>query len=252
MIGGRVVLVTGGASGLGAATARWAAAQGAGVALLDQAGSGGADVAASIGPNALFAAVDVCAADEVDRAIREVVGRFGRLDVCVNCAGVAAYAPVLTPGGEMFPLATYRRNIEVNLIGLFDVVRHSAHHMAHNTPDGGGERGVIVNVASIAASDGRRGQVGYAASKGGVAAMTLPLARDLASFGIRVITVSPGVFDTPMVGTAVAAGVDVARSHVFPRRPGHPEEFARLVGAIIDNPMLNGEVIRLDAAARLT
>lgn len=243
-------LVTGGASGLGEATVRRLAAAGASVAVLDLATSKGAGVAADVG--GVFVAADVRNSDDVTAAVDGAAEGLGGIDLCVNAAGVAPAHRVLTRDGEMFPLDLYRLVIEINLIGVFDVTRHAARHMALNEPNADGERGVVVNVASVAAFEGQVGQAAYSASKGGIAAMTLPLARDLASYGIRVMSIAPGIMDTAILdAVSPELKAQLAAVHVFPKRLGSPDEFAALVVHIVENALLNGEVIRLDAAARM-
>lgn len=246
-------LVTGGASGLGEGTARALVAAGGQVGIVDLPSGRGAALAAELGSSAAFFPADVTDPDQVRAAVDGVVARFGRLDLTANCAGVADAARVLARDGSMFPLETYTKVVNINLVGLFDVVRNSARVMSGNQPDADGCRGVIVNVASIAGYEGQAGQAAYAGSKAGVIGMTLPLARDLASHGIRVGCICPGIFDTGML----AAADEKLRNrligiHVFPKRLGRPGDFANLVRAIYENPMLNGEVIRLDAATRLS
>jgi len=249
---GSVALITGGASGLGEGAARTLVARGARVGILDLSSSSGAQIAKELGDAAMFLPADVREPEAVANAVSSLRERFGRLDICVNSAGIGGPARVLDQSRTMFPLDAYRTVVDVNLVGLFDVLRNAAHAMSFNEPDKDGQRGVIVNVASIAGYEGQSGQAAYSASKGGVIAMTLPLARDLASWGIRVVTICPGIFDTAQLADAS----DKVRSRlegiqVFPRRLGQPDEFAKLVLSIVDNVMLNGEVIRLDAAARL-
>jgi 3-hydroxyacyl-CoA dehydrogenase/3-hydroxy-2-methylbutyryl-CoA dehydrogenase len=188
----------------------------------------------------------------VEEAVAATVDAFGTIDVAINAAGVVTAHRVVARNGELFPLDLFRRTVEVNLIGLFDVVRRVAAVMAGNEPNAAGERGSIVNVASIAAYEGQVGQAAYSASKGGIVALSLQLARDLASSGIRVNTIAPGIMDTPMLAGAPQELKDaLAQIHVFPRRLGTPADFAHLALAIIENEMLNGEVIRLDAGARM-
>ncbi|MDP1794630.1 MAG: SDR family NAD(P)-dependent oxidoreductase [Acidimicrobiales bacterium] len=252
-LGKSVAFVTGGASGLGEGTARAVAAAGGQVGIIDLPSSRGAALADELGDAAEFFPADVRDAEQVEAAFDGVMDRFGRIDVTANCAGVADAARVLGRDGTMFSLETYRRVVDINLIGLFDVVRHSARVMSRNEPDADGCRGVIVNVASIAGIEGQAGQAAYGASKAGVIGMTLPLARDLSSYGIRVACICPGIFDTGMLATADAKLRDrLAHVHVFPKRLGTPADFAQLLRAIVENPMLNGEVIRLDAATRLS
>ncbi|MET7992318.1 SDR family NAD(P)-dependent oxidoreductase [Amycolatopsis sp. NPDC005232] len=251
-IEGSVGLVTGGASGLGAGTARRLVAGGGRVGILDLASSAGAELAAELGEAALFVPTDVSDEAAVEKAVGAVAERFGRLDVCVNAAGISPAARVLSRKGELHPLDLFRRTLEINLVGAFDVLRHAVAVMARNEPGPDGERGLIVNVSSAAALEGQAGQAAYSASKGGLVALTLPLARDLAIWGIRVMTVCPGIMDTGML-----AGADEKRRaalmdlHVFPKRLGRPEDFARLVASFMENELLNGEVVRLDAATRL-
>ncbi|WP_432845369.1 SDR family NAD(P)-dependent oxidoreductase [Amycolatopsis sp. CA-161197] len=251
-IEGSVGLVTGGASGLGAGTARRLVAGGGRVGILDLASSAGAELAGELGEAALFVPTDVSDESAVEKAVGAVAERFGRLDVCVNAAGISPAARVLSRKGELHPLDLFRRTLEINLVGAFDVLRHAVAVMARNEPGPDGERGLIVNVSSAAALEGQAGQAAYSASKGGLVALTLPLARDLAIWGIRVMTVCPGIMDTGMLAGADekrrAALVDL---HVFPKRLGRPEDFARLVTSFMENELLNGEVVRLDAATRL-
>lgn len=249
-IEGSVALVTGGAGGLGEGAARELLARGADVALLDLGSSRGAELADEIG--AEFIPVDVTDTQSVAAALDGVVDAFGRLDICVNAAGILTAARVVGRDGSLFPLDRFKATIDVNLVGLFDVVRHSAKVMTANEPNTEGERGLIVNIASIAAFEGQVGQAAYSASKGGIVALTLPLARDLASWGVRVMTIAPGIMDTPMLGGAnEELKQSLAKVHVLPKRLGTPHDLGSLVVAIAENPMLNGEVIRLDAAARL-
>ena len=251
--GDAVAFITGGASGLGEGTARAVVAAGGKAAIADLPSSRGEAVAAELGSAAAFFPVDVTVPEQVRSAVDAAAGRFGRIGLTANCAGVADPARVLARDGTMFPLDVYAKVVSINLIGLFDVVRNSARVMSGNEPDEDGCRGVIVNVGSIAGYEGQAGQAAYAGSKAGVIGMTLPLARDLASVGIRVACVCPGIFDTGMLAAADEKLRDrLAGIHVFPRRLGRPEDFAALVRAIYENPMLNGEVIRLDAATRLS
>jgi NAD(P)-dependent dehydrogenase (short-subunit alcohol dehydrogenase family) len=241
---GRVFLVTGGGSGLGDATARMLEGEGANVVVADLRGEGA-------GPNARFVETDVTDEGSVKGAIDAALQNFGALHGAINCAGIASAEKVLGREGP-HSLESFSKVVEVNLVGTFNVIRLAAEAMAKNEPTEGGERGVIVNTASVAAFDGQIGQVAYAASKGGVAAMTLPVARELARHGIRVVAIAPGIFDTPMLaGLPKAARESLGEQMPFPSRLGRPEEFAALVHHIIENEMLNGEVIRLDAAIRL-
>jgi 3-hydroxyacyl-CoA dehydrogenase/3-hydroxy-2-methylbutyryl-CoA dehydrogenase len=222
------------------------------VAVLDVPASRGADVADQLGEGHVFVAADVTDTGQVEAAVESAASSLGGLDVCVNAAGVGSAARVVSRSGDLFPLDLFRFVVEVNLIGTFDVLRRAARVMSANQPNDDGERGVIVNVASIAAFEGQVGQAAYSASKGGVAAMTLPLARDLAALGIRVVCIAPGIMDTPMIASMPEELREaLTRVHVFPKRLGKPEDFASLVQAMVENPLLNGEVVRLDAAARM-
>lgn len=249
-IKGAKVLVTGGGSGLGEATARRFATAGATVTIFDLPGSHGADVADAI--SGRFVAGDVTVPEEVIGGVDAAAEAMGGIHLCVNAAGIAPAHRVVTRTGEMFPLDLFEKVIRVNLIGTFDVTRNAARHMAHNEPNEDGERGVVINVASIAATEGQIGQAAYSASKGGVASLTLPLARDLASIGVRVNTIAPGIMDTPMVGGMPdEVRQSLVAVHVFPRRLGRPDEFAALAQHLCENVLINGEVVRLDAAARM-
>lgn len=247
-----VALVTGGASGLGLGAARRLIDHGASVAILDIDARSGTEAVSELGERARFFECDVSEPDDVAAAVSGAREHFGSLRILVNAAGVAPAQRVVSRDGDLFDLNLFRFTIEVNLIGMFDVIRNVAGAMSSNTPDEGGERGVIVNVASIAAFEGQVGQAAYSASKGGIVGMTLPIARDLGPLGIRVMTVAPGIMDTPLLAGAPQELKDsLAKLHVFPQRLGTPGDFAHLVQAIVENPLLNGEVIRLDAAARM-
>jgi 3-hydroxyacyl-CoA dehydrogenase/3-hydroxy-2-methylbutyryl-CoA dehydrogenase len=245
-----VAIVTGGASGLGAGAVRALAARGARVVIADLPESRGRELAASLGRGVRYVPTDVTVEGQPASAVAAAIEAFGRLDVCVNAAGIAPGARVVDRHGRLFPLDLYRSVIEVNLIGLFDVVRHAAGAMARQEPSEDGQRGLIVNVSSVVAFEGSIGQAAYAASKGGVAAMTIALARDLASRGIRVMAVAPGPMDTPMLDAATRDREALLAHQPFPRRLGTPDDFGRLVIALTENRMLNGEVIRLDGAFR--
>ncbi len=241
---GRTFLVAGGGSGLGAATAQSLAGEGANVVVADLKGK-------AEGENVRFVETEVTDEGSVKGAIDAALGGFGGLHGVVNCAGIASAEKVLGREGP-HSLESFSKVVEVNLVGTFNIVRLAAEAMVENEPTESGERGVMVNTASVAAFDGQIGQVAYAASKGGVVAMTLPVARELARHGIRVMTIAPGIFDTPMLaGLPEAARESLGEQILFPQRLGRSEEFAALVGHIIENQMLNGEVIRLDAAIRL-
>lgn len=251
LIENKVFLVTGAGSGLGAAVARMAVAAGANAVLVDVNEAAGLALADELGPAAAFARADVTNAAEGEAAVRTAVDRFGRLDVAVNCAGVAPGERIVGRDGP-HALESFARTVSINLIGSFNILRLAADAMAKNAPGEGGERGLIVNTASVAAFDGQIGQAGYSASKGGVAAMTLPAARELARFGIRVMTIAPGIFRTPMMaGMSQEVQDSLGAAVPFPPRLGEPAEYAALVRHIAENQMLNGEVIRLDGAIRM-
>ncbi len=248
-IEGQAAIVTGGASGLGLATAEMLAAAGAKVALLDLDVGRLAEAAGRLGGKGI--ACDVADAASAEQAVAAAREAHGPARILINCAGIAPPARIVGRSGPM-PLADFARVIQVNLIGSFNLLRLAAADMAGLEPGEDGERGVIVNTASVAAFDGQIGQAAYAASKGGIAALTLPAARELARFGIRVVTIAPGIFETPMLkGLPEAVQHSLGASVPFPKRLGRPEEYAALVRHILDNGMLNGEVIRLDGAIRM-
>ena len=250
-IDGKVALVTGGASGLGGATVKALHDAGASVVIVDLSSSNGEVVAKDLGERAAFSAADVTNEEEVKAAIQAAVDNFGGLHIVVNCAGVGFPGRVLTRDGDPTDLERFEFVVKVNLIGTFNVIRLSAAQIAKQDPDGE-ERGVIVNTASIAAFDGQIGQAAYAASKGGIVGMTLPIARDLSSKLIRCVSIAPGTFDTPMLaGLPEEARQKLAEGIPHPHRLGSPPEFAALVQHIVENPMLNGETIRLDGALRM-
>jgi NAD(P)-dependent dehydrogenase (short-subunit alcohol dehydrogenase family) len=250
-IEGTVALVTGGASGLGAGTVRRLARAGAKVVAADVNEAAGRALAAELGSTVTFVRTDVTDPTQVQAALDAARNQFGGLGIVVNCAGIGLAARTVGKEGP-HPLETFERVIRVNLIGTFNVIRLSAAVMARNAPGADGARGVIVNTASVAAFDGQIGQAAYSASKAGIAGLTLPVARDLARDGIRVVTIAPGLFDTPlMAGLPEEARLSLGQQVPFPSRLGQPDEYAMLVQSIIENPMLNGEVIRLDGALRM-
>ncbi|MBB6253285.1 SDR family NAD(P)-dependent oxidoreductase [Nitrospirillum iridis] len=248
-ITGLAAIVSGGASGLGAATAAMLARNGAKVTLFDLNIEAGRQTAAALGGH--FIAVDVTDDAQVAAAVAEAEEHNGKARILVNCAGVAPPAKTVNREGQPHSLDVFRKVIAINLIGSFNTLSKVAARLADAEPLGE-ERGVLINTASVAAYDGQIGQAAYAASKGGVVGMTLPIARDLAPLGIRVMAIAPGIFMTPMLaGLPVAAQESLGKQTPFPSRLGHPDEYAQLVESIIRNPMLNGEVIRLDGAIRL-
>ena len=247
----KIAVVTGGASGLGLATAKAYLARGAKVAIFDLNAEVGQATATELGANAAFFKVNVADEASVQSALADVVAKWGGVHVAVNCAGIGSAQRTVGKNGP-HALAVYTKTIMVNLVGSFNMIRLAADAMCKNEPESTGERGALISTASVAAYDGQIGQAAYAASKGGVVGMTLPIARDLARNGIRNMTIAPGIFGTPMlfgmpqeVQDALAAGVP------FPSRLGTPQDYAKLAKHIIENDMLNGEVIRLDGAIRL-
>lgn len=250
-IEGKTFITTGGASGLGRAAAEAIVAAGGYAVLADVNAEVGAATEAAIGPRAMFVRTDVTSEREVQAAIDAAVARFGGLHGVVNAAGICPAAKVLGKNGP-HPLDLFEKTIRVNVAGTFNVIRLAAAVMAANTPDDAGERGVIVNTASIAAYEGQIGQAAYAASKGGVVGLTLPVAREFAPLGIRCVTVAPGIFDTPLLAALPEpARISLGQQVPFPSRLGRPDEYAALVRHIVENVMLNGEVIRLDGALRM-
>ncbi len=246
-----VFLIPGGASGLGAATAQHLAAAGGKVVIADLDQQAGEKFAAGLGANAKFAVADVTDEAQVQQAVDTAVKTFGTVHGLINCAGIAPGERVLGKNGP-HRLETFSRAININLIGSFNALRLAAQVMAGNTPNQDGERGVIINTTSIAAFEGQIGQAAYSASKGGIVAMALPIARELARFGIRVMTIAPGIFDTPMLqGMNEEVRASLVAQVPFPSRLGQPDEYARLAAFIIENPMLNAGVIRLDGAIRM-
>ena len=248
-INGTAALVTGGASGLGRAAGRRLVDLGASVTLLDLPGYKLEETAEALGCRAI--PCDVTDAEQAENAVMSARAASGPARTLVSCAGVAPAGRIVGRGGAL-PLDRFEQVIKVNLIGTFNIMRLAAASMAETEPDAEGERGVIVNTASVAAFDGQIGQCAYAASKGGVAALTLPAARELARHGIRVVTIAPGIFETPMLkGLPEEVQRSLGDGVPFPSRLGRPSEYADLVEAIIGNPMLNGETIRLDGALRM-
>jgi len=249
---GKTFIVTGGCSGLGRAAAERLAKEGANVMILDRNGDDAKEVIAAIGSkNVEFAEVDVTNEASVKKAVQATVDKFGRLDGVVNCAGVGSALTTLSKRGPM-PMNAFEMVIKINLYGTFNLCRLGAAAMAKNEPDESGLRGVLINVASVAAFEGQKGQVAYAASKGAVHSMSLPMARDLARVGIRVMCVAPGIMDTPMMGMVQQKVKDnLMGSVVSPKRFGKVEEFAQLVTTIVDNKYMNAQTFRLDGGIRM-
>ena len=246
-----VAVVTGGASGLGEACIRNFLSKGGKVSILDFAEERGQKVASELGDAALFCFTDITKEEDVQAALDKTVEAFGAIHVAVNCAGVGIPAKVLGKEGPM-SMAHFNKVVQINLIGTMNVVRLAAEKMVQNQGNDDGEKGVVINVASVAAFDGQIGQAAYSASKAGVVGMTLPIAREFAEYGIRIMTIAPGIFRTPML-EALPENVQEALGKMvpFPKRLGEPSEFAGLVQHIVENSMLNGEVIRFDGALRM-
>ena len=249
----KVAVVTGAASGLGRAAAEKLVNGGAKVVIVDMNAEAGAKAVEELGAaNASFVQLDVSSGSDVEAAFEKILADLGRVDICVNCAGIGIAAKTLDRDGNPHDLDLYRKVIEVNLIGTFNVSRCVAAAMARNEPDQKAERGVIINTASIAAFDGQMGQVAYSATKGGIVGMTLPMARDLSSVGIRCNTIAPGVMATPLLLSAPQQVQDGIVSGIpFPKRLGEPSEFGQLVVHMVENSYLNGETVRLDGAVRM-
>lgn len=251
-INNSVFVVAGGASGLGASTVRMLAAAGAKVVIADIGVEAGEKLASELGGNVRFVRTDVTDAESAQGAIDTAVNTFGALHGLVNCAGIAPGEKVIGKNGP-HKLESFARAININLIGVFNMIRLAAEAMSRNTPNSEGERGVLISTASVAAYEGQIGQAAYSASKAGIVGMTLPIARELASVGIRVMAIAPGIFETPMLkGMSQEVQDSLGRSVPFPSRLGRPSEYAQLVKHICENAMLNGETIRLDGAIRMT
>ena len=247
-----VAVVTGGASGLGEAVVRGMVAKGGKASILDFDADRGEKLAAELGDDVIFCKTDVTDESSVQAAMHKTTVAFGAIHVAVNCAGVGTPKKVIDRDGNPMPIEFFNKVIQINLVGTMNVVRLAAVEMLKNTPNEDGEKGVVINVASVAAFEGQIGQAAYSASKAGVVGMTLPLAREFADAGIRFNTIAPGIFMTPMLATLPEkAQKAIAKMMPFPKRLGDPSEFAMLARQIIENPMLNGETIRLDAAIRM-
>jgi NAD(P)-dependent dehydrogenase (short-subunit alcohol dehydrogenase family) len=246
-----VAIVTGGASGLGFATAQAFIAKGARVALFDLNEEAGAAAASQLGANARFCRVNVSDEASVQAGLADVMGAWGAVHIAVNCAGIGSAMRTVGKNGP-HSLDVFTKVITVNLIGTFNVTRLAAAEMAKNQGNADNERGVIINTASVAAFDGQIGQVAYSASKGGVVGMTLPLARDLANVGVRVNTIAPGIFNTPLMNSAPdSVKLPLIEMTQFPKRLGYPEEYAQLAMQLVENAFMNGETIRIDGAIRM-
>ena len=251
IINGITAVITGGASGLGEATVRELLEQGANVSILDFAEDRGEKVASELGEKVIFCKADITKEDEVQAAINRTMEAFGAVHVAINCAGVGTPAKVLGKEGPM-GMDLFNRVVQINLMGTMNVIRLAAEQMVKNQPNEDGEKGVVVNTASVAAFEGQIGQAAYSASKAGVAGMTLPIAREFAEYGIRVMTIAPGIFETPMLmGLPENVQEALGKMVPFPKRLGKPREFSGLIRHIIENSMLNGEVIRLDGCIRM-
>jgi NAD(P)-dependent dehydrogenase (short-subunit alcohol dehydrogenase family) len=250
-IKGNAFIVTGGASGLGEATVRALVKKGGRVAIFDLSDEGGNALANELGESAIYCHTDVSSDASVQEAVSKTIETFGSISGAINCAGIGIPAKVVSKKGPM-PLEKFTKVIDVNLVGTFNVIRLAAAKMAENTPNSEGERGVIINTASVAAYEGQVGQAAYSASKAGIVGMTLPIAREFADSGIRVVTIAPGLFETPMFAALPEKARESLQQQLpFPSRFGRPSEFALLVESILANPVINGETIRIDSAMRM-
>lgn len=244
-------VITGGASGLGEACVRMIVGSGGKAAIFDLQADRAEKLISELGPSVIFLNTDVTSDESVQSAIAKTMDAFGAINIAINCAGVGDPAKMLSKKGPM-PLSFFNRVVQINLVGTFNVIRLAVEQMVKNTPNADGEKGVVINTASVAAFDGQVGQPAYSASKAGVAGMTLPLARECADYGIRVMTIAPGLFNTPMLAILPPAAREALGKMVpFPQRLGEPSEYAMLCRHIIENPMLNGEVVRLDGSIRM-
>lgn len=246
-----VAFVTGGASGLGEACVRELIQKGGRAVIVDVDAGKGSRLAADIGTKTLFVQADVTSETDIRNALQKTVETFGKINVAVNCAGVVNPGKLIGRKGPL-SLEAFQKVLQINLVGTFNVIRLAVEKMMNNPPSEQGEKGVVINTASIAAFEGQIGQVAYSASKAGIVGMTLPVAREIGDYGIRNVTIAPGVFDTPMMaGLPAAVKEDMAQTVPFPRRLGMPAEFAAMVSHIVENTMLNGCCIRLDGALRM-
>jgi NAD(P)-dependent dehydrogenase (short-subunit alcohol dehydrogenase family) len=250
-IKGNAFIVTGGASGLGEATVRALVKKGGRVAIFDLSDEGGNALANELGESAIYCHTDVSSDASVQEAVSKTIEALGSISGAINCAGIGIPAKVVSKKGPM-PLEKFTKVIDVNLVGTFNVIRLAAAKMAENPPNNEGERGVIINTASVAAYEGQVGQAAYSASKAGIVGMTLPIAREFADSGIRVVTIAPGLFETPMFAALPEKARESLQQQLpFPSRFGRPSEFALLVESILANPVINGETIRIDSAMRM-
>jgi len=247
-----VAVITGGASGLGAAVVRDMVANGGRAAIFDFDAENGEKLAAELGDAVIFCKTDVADETSVKTAVDQTMSAFGAIHFAVNCAGVASPKKVIDKKGNPIPIDFFNRVLQINLVGTMNVIRLAAVEMCKNTPNDDGEKGVVINVASVAAFEGQVGQAAYSASKAGIVGMALPIAREFADYGIRVNTIAPGIFMTPMMaGLPENTQQSLAQMMPFPKRLGKPEEFAQLVRHIVENSMINAETIRLDAGLRM-
>ncbi len=250
-IKGCTAVVTGGASGLGEATVRNLVNEGAKVAIFDFDEARGSQIAAEIGDTVIFCHSDVAEEKSVQQAIEKTMDSFGAVHIAVNCAGVSSPAKILSKRGPIV-IEEFNRVVQINLVGTLIMIKLAAEKMVNNSPNADGEKGVVINTASVAAYDGQIGQAAYSSSKAAVVGMTLPIAREFADYGIRVVTIAPGLFDTPMLaGLPEKVRESLIQMVPFPKRLGRPAEYALLAKHIIENPLLNGETIRLDQAIRM-
>jgi 3-hydroxyacyl-CoA dehydrogenase/3-hydroxy-2-methylbutyryl-CoA dehydrogenase len=250
-IKGCTAVVTGGASGLGEASVRQLVRDGAKVAILDLDEDNGIRLMSELGKSAIFCKTDVTSEESVRKAMDKTVDTFGAIHIALNCAGILGPAKIISKKGSI-SIEMFSKVLQVNLVGTLTVIKNAAEKMLNNSPNADGEKGIVINTASVAAFEGQVGQAAYSASKGGIVSMTLPIAREFADYGIRIVTIAPGLFETPMMASLSQKAIEALAQMVpFPKRLGRPQEYAQTVKHLIENPVFNGSTIRLDQAIRM-